>query len=655
VTTLEGRRLGRYRLEALLGRGGMAEVWRAVDEKLGRTVAVKVIHAAHAEDRGFVERFLREARLVASLEHPNILPVYDFGEEAGLPFLVMPWLEGGTLRDRMPGRPAPLADAAGWISQLAGALDAAHEAGILHRDVKPANVLIGKGDRLFLADFGIAKMLEAQGGLTATGMVVGTPLYMAPEQAQGKPATPATDRYALAVIAYELLAGAPPFEGESPLSLMHQHVTDAPPALSTKVRGLPAGLDGVLAAALSKDPASRPPSCRALADAIGIYLPTGAAAAAPPTAVWPPPAAAASPTVRQPGAPRPSGPAKGTVPWPPPDGAAPPTPTAARPVATPAPGLTSEETVFTGPARGKKLLFAGLAAGAVVAAAVTGAVLLRTRNGPDARPPSGAPSATPAPPAAAPNAVTAPSAVPSGPATSPATAKPDGDAKRISELESRLRRAESEIASRKSAAPSPAPPPTAVAVSDDVALAAAFLRLDAARSPTHRLSAGDFEFARETAGRVLKARPENAEARTLDVYAAGGLDYVARRDAAAGQALLDAFLQLKRLGRREARPLAFLVRRPDGGFRVPSGWELALAYGDARGEAEGLLDAARAKTPDNLRVLVGFAALRRLQGKEGEAKEFLRSACQKGLSEACREAGLEASENPLRRRPAAGR
>jgi hypothetical protein len=198
-----GKSLGRYRLEELLGQGGMAEVHRATDTKLARTVAVKVILATHAIKGDFLERFLREARMVASLEHPNILPVYDFGEDNGVPFLVMPYLSGGSLRERLKAGAAPLALASAWIAQLADALDAAHAAGVLHRDVKPANVLVDRNDRLFLADFGIAKMLENQSGLTATGVVVGTPIYMAPEQAQGRPATPATDRYALAVVAYE--------------------------------------------------------------------------------------------------------------------------------------------------------------------------------------------------------------------------------------------------------------------------------------------------------------------------------------------------------------------------------------------------------------------------------------------------------------------
>ena len=233
--TEKGRRLGRYRLEELLGQGGMAEVWRAADERLGRTVAVKVILSAHLRDGQFRERFHREAQLVASLDHPNVLPVYDYGDEEGVPYLVMPYLDGGTLRDRMVGSPIPFAQAVSWIHQLGDALDAAHAAGILHRDVKPANVLIRRDDRLALADFGIAKMFESPTGLTATGMVVGTPIYMAPEQAQGKPATPASDRYSLAVLAYELLSGKPPFGGESALSLMHQHVTAPAPLLSSAV------------------------------------------------------------------------------------------------------------------------------------------------------------------------------------------------------------------------------------------------------------------------------------------------------------------------------------------------------------------------------------------------------------------------------------
>jgi serine/threonine-protein kinase len=246
-----GQTLGRYRLEASLGRGGMAEVFRARDERLGRTVAVKVILPSFASEPHFAERFLREARMVASLEHPHFLPVYVSGDENGVPYLVMPYLQGGTLVERMAAGAVSPGSALRWIGELAPALDAAHAHGVLHRDVKPANVLLGAGDRALLADFGIAKSGEAATQLTATGVVIGTPTYMAPELAQGRPASPASDLYALAVLAYEMLTGAPPFSGESALSLLHQHVTTPPPSVRARA-AQPGQLDAVLARPLAQ-------------------------------------------------------------------------------------------------------------------------------------------------------------------------------------------------------------------------------------------------------------------------------------------------------------------------------------------------------------------------------------------------------------------
>ena len=621
--------LGRYRLGDLLGRGGMAEVWRAEDTKLGRAVAVKVIHAENASDPNFVERFLREARVVASLEHANILPVYDFGEDEGLPFLVMPYLEGGTMRDRMQAGPVPLARAAIWIGQLAGALDAAHEAGILHRDVKPANVLVGKGERLFLADFGIAKMIETATGLTATGMVVGTPLYMAPEQAQGRPASPATDRYALAVISFELLGGRPPFVGESPLSLMHQHVTSPAPALSTRIAGLPAGLDAVFARALAKDPAERHPTSSAFAAAVSAFAPTGTAGAVAQSASGATPPGSTAPTVLQ--------------------------PDRARPVATPAPGLTSEETVFTGGRRPRKSRLPGLAAAAVIVAAGTGLFLLRGRGA--------APVATATAPALLPDE--SPSKTPS--AVAPVSSV---DATKMAELEERLRKAEKELAAGSRPA-APAATPTALATTratseDAVELSAksreakrlvpAIERFDPSRRGARRLTKEDFEVGLSSALAALKDEPALVEARFLEIYSGGGLAYVARNDEAASQALVEAFAHVKRAGRREIRSLAFLLRGPGGTIVPPSGWELALAYGDARGEAEPFLAAALAKRPNDPKALLGRARLRRLEGRTAEfvadlrraalanpapqvrqgILEILRSACRSGLAEACR-------------------
>lgn len=687
------RTLGRYRLEELVGRGGMAEVWRAVDTKLSRAVALKVILADHAADRHSVERFLREAKVVASLDHPNILPVYDVGEEGGRPFLVMPYLDGGTLRDRMEGRPAPLASAAGWISQLAGALDAAHEAGILHRDVKPANVLLGKGDRLFLADFGIARMLEGGAGLTATGMVVGTPLYMAPEQAQGKPATPATDRYALAVIAYELLSGMPPFEGESPLSLMHQHVATPPPALSTKVSGLPAGLDAVFARALDKDPAHRHPTSSVFAAAIAAFAPTGSAGALP-LAADP---VSVAPTILE--AVRP------------------------RPVATPPPGLTSEPTVYTGTGRARRKLAWGVAAAAVSVSALAGGLfLLRGKESPSASPRDEAQpvAASPAGPLedsskGKTGEATLPSATPqlqvapevSSKATAPAMAVSQAEspskagepgtagAPRLSPSKGKELRttsapgADAASASHpmstlpeKSPVSSPRPAATSVTRGERPEegpavsaarkkLKAAFQRLDPSKKAEARLSKDDFSFAALAAREALKEDPQLAEARLLEIYSGGGLAYMAWNDEAASSALVETFVALRRMGRREFRSLAFLLRRPGGSILPPRGWELALGYGDARGEAEPLLDSALAANPNDAKALIGRAQLRRLQGRTSEfladlkravaanpspqvrlgVLDLLKAACRGGLPEACRAAeSLAAEPSPPGRR-----
>ena len=663
MTDLAGRTLGRYRLETLLGRGGMAEVWRAADTKLARTVAVKVIHESYAQDPHFAERFLREARVVASLEHPNILPVYDFGDEGGIPFLVMPHLAGGTLRDRLHGRPAPFGVAAAWIRQLADALDAAHAAGVLHRDVKPANVLIGRDDRLFLADFGIAKMVETLTGLTATGVVVGTPVYMAPEQAQGQPASPATDRYALAVVAYEILAGRPPFDGDNPLSLMHQHVSTPAPALSTKVSGLPAGLDAVFQRALSKNPAERPPTCRALADAVFAFLPTGFTPAAP--GAWGTPASGmTAPTILQPRDATPPTATPGTTPWEPPFPTAlpapvrPATPAPVRPatpapirIATPSPSLTSDATILTAGRSRRRRLAWGVAAAAVALVGLAIMGKARRDREEDSSKVNAAANALPAQTAAsaaatsasAPDAVTpSPGASPASrvlaesPSSSPSSASRRvedesaaktraADEKHLADLEKRVKAAETEAreareAAAKSATPAipPAPPePDGDGVERArVALAAVRERLDVAKKPDHRLAQEDFRFALETAGRILAAHPKNPDARYVATYARGGLAYAAGNDAAAGALAVEAVEALRRAGKQDHRGLQHLLVRPDGAVAPPGGWELAIAYGDARGEALPLLDAAVRDDPRDARARKARALLRRMRGLE---------------------------------------
>ncbi|MGZ6970385.1 MAG: serine/threonine-protein kinase [Thermoanaerobaculia bacterium] len=270
-----GTVLGRYRLLEKAGVGGMSEVWKAEDETLKRTVAVKVILGPVAADSSFRERFLREARLVAGLEHPHVLPVFDYGsatiDGAELSYLVMPLVAGGSLKGHVTG-PVPPALAVTWLSAIASALDHAHAKGILHRDVKPGNVLMDSQGRLLLADFGLARSAEISSGLTATGAVLGTPLYMAPEQATGSVLDGRADQYALAVIAFELLAGRVPFSAESPLAVLHQHVSAPPPPLSSVLPGTSPAVDAVLARGLAKTPSERYDSCGAFVVALGSAL-----------------------------------------------------------------------------------------------------------------------------------------------------------------------------------------------------------------------------------------------------------------------------------------------------------------------------------------------------------------------------------------------
>jgi serine/threonine protein kinase len=637
VSAHAGRSLGRYRLEDLLGQGGMAEVYRATDTKLARTVAVKVILATHAAEEHFLERFLREARMVASLEHPNILPVYDFGEENGVPFLVMPYLSGGTLRERLRAGAAPLALASVWIVELADALDAAHAAGVLHRDVKPANVLVGKNDRLFLADFGIAKMLESQSGLTATGVVVGTPIYMAPEQAQGRPASPATDRYALAVRASEILCGRPPFEGDSALSLMHQHVSSPPPPLSARIGGLPAGLDALFSQALAKDPAARPPTCRAFADAVAALTPAG---------ITPPPSLAGrgaapgsttSPTIHSTPDPRQVTVAPRTTP-----GAPPSTPPTVR-LSGARPSLTSEATVLMG-SRGKARR--AVALGAVALAVLAGAWWIAAHR--PARE-----SVLPLPPAAVPPVPTVPAASASAPAsvavlekaektpepapvtgkTEPLARKLADEEKRIAQLEARVK--EAEAAAREAqaarappavaAAKPPPPPPPLEAGRPEVGqpaargeavsrLIAVRERLEPGRRHARRLSREDFQFALDEARVVLQQYPRNPDARYLVTYGRGGLAYVAGKDALASALLVEAFTELRRTAKHDVRLIVGLLLRPDGTIGQPAAWELALGFGDARGEAMGLIEKELAANPRSVRALKARAQLRKMQG-----------------------------------------
>lgn len=255
---------GRYRLRERIGAGGMGEVWRGIDEVLGRTVAVKVMLPAFLSDDGFVQRFRGEARTMANLNHPGVVDVYDYHSDSSAGFLVMEYVEGEPLSAalRRVGR-LTAARTLALVAQAADALQAAHDKGIVHRDVKPGNLMVRPDGTLVLTDFGIARS-ELVGQLTATGAVLGTAGYLSPEQAQGSGATAASDVYALGVVAYQCLAGHRPFEGDNPVEVAVKHLREAPPPLPADTP--PAARDIVMRA-MAKDPAQRWPSAGQFATA----------------------------------------------------------------------------------------------------------------------------------------------------------------------------------------------------------------------------------------------------------------------------------------------------------------------------------------------------------------------------------------------------
>ena len=270
MTSLTGILPPRYRDPSPIGFGGMGEILRAEDSELGRTVAIKVLAERFARDPSLRQRFTREALAAARLSgDPSTVTIYDVGEWEGRPFIVMEYVDGGSLEDRLrAGRPST-DEALDWLGQAAAALDAAHAKGVVHRDVKPGNLLLTSAGALRVADFGIASAAGLQ-SLTITGTVLGTAGYLSPEQARGEKATPASDRYALAVVAFELLTGSRPFESESPTAEATAHVQAEVPSVSPQ-------LDPVLQRGLAKDPAQRFPTATAFVAALRSALGDGAA------------------------------------------------------------------------------------------------------------------------------------------------------------------------------------------------------------------------------------------------------------------------------------------------------------------------------------------------------------------------------------------
>ena len=258
-----GRELGGYRILEQLGRGGTSVVYRAEHVRLGRPAALKLLSPGLGE-ADFSDRFLRESRLAASLDHPSIVPVYDAGEDEGLLWIAMAYVEGTDLKTLVANDgPLPLGRTLGIAGQIASALDAAHERGLVHRDVKPANILVGPDDRAYLSDFGTVKEL-ASGGTTRTGSFVGTIEYCAPEQIEGRPVDARTDVYALGCVLWECLTGTPPFHRQTEVAILNAHLHDQPPKLARVTPELPPALEPVLTRALAKYPLDRYGSCGAL-------------------------------------------------------------------------------------------------------------------------------------------------------------------------------------------------------------------------------------------------------------------------------------------------------------------------------------------------------------------------------------------------------
>src|SRR5262245_9072985 len=246
----------RYRITRKLGAGGMATVYLAEDQELGRRVAIKILNERHANDEQFVERFRREAKNAAGLSHPNVVSIYDRGEAEGTYYIAMEYVEGRTLKDLILRRgPSPIPIAIDYTRQILQALRFAHRAGIVHRDIKPHNVIVDSDGRVKVADFGIARAGTSQ--MTEAGSIIGTAQYLSPEQARGAPVDQTSDLYSVGILLYELLTGTVPFNGETPVEIAMKHLSQTPEPPSAHRPDVPHDLDLVVLRALAKDPGER--------------------------------------------------------------------------------------------------------------------------------------------------------------------------------------------------------------------------------------------------------------------------------------------------------------------------------------------------------------------------------------------------------------
>src|SRR5215467_10758512 len=272
-----GSRIGGYLLQEQIGHGGMAVVFRALDERLQRHVALKVLTAVFAEDEAFRQRFMRESRAAAAVDDPHIIPVFDAGEASGVLFIAMRFVRGGDVHSLVSrAGPLPFGQAMEIVSPVASALDAAHDAGLVHRDVKPANMLLdirpGRPDHVYLSDFGLTKATLQATRLTGTGMFLGTLDYTAPEQIEGKPVDGRADQYSLACAAFELLTGNPPFQRDAAMAVIFAHLSDSRPSLTSRRPDIPPAADRVFFKALARAAADRYATCQEFSEALGEVL-----------------------------------------------------------------------------------------------------------------------------------------------------------------------------------------------------------------------------------------------------------------------------------------------------------------------------------------------------------------------------------------------